>query len=188
MITEYGPTHRHRVACPRLKMRVYRTKEKASVKRSSTVIYNAFLPSRPTFTPQSFTSCIFCSSRNWGVRCCSSSRRSRFPRVCPFPDLSGGASSAIPCSHVSSRSSRFSVSRSAGRWDRLVSLFEGPTVNRPTCNCMDYSLIHFFFVHDGILIPSGTIVLQAWVSSVVCRLSSVVSPILKMGFFPNALS
>ena len=36
-------------------------------------------------------------------------------------------------------------------------------------------------VHDGIKIPSRTIVLQAWVSS-------VVSPILKMGFFPNALS
>ena len=37
------------------------------------------------------------------------------------------------------------------------------------------------FVHDGIKIPSRTIVLQAWVSS-------VVSPILNMGFFPNALS
>ena len=41
------------------------------------------------------------------------------------------------------------------------------------------------FVHDGIKIPSRTIVLQAWLSSVV---SCVVSPILNMGFFPNALS
>ena len=40
------------------------------------------------------------------------------------------------------------------------------------------------FVHDGIKIPSTTIVLQAWVSSVVCRLSSI----LNMGFFPKALS
>ena len=44
------------------------------------------------------------------------------------------------------------------------------------------------FVHDGIKIPSRTIVLQAWVSCVVCHVSCVVSPILKMGLFLNALS
>ena len=71
------------------------------------------------------------------------------------------------------------------------------TANAPRqttrCDCLHrYNTVSYSHCSVQRIFLSTTIVLQAWVSSVVssviCRLSSVVSPILKMGFFPNALS
>ena len=77
-------------------------------------------PPFPLFHFQYFTSFIFYSSRNWAVRYCSSSPRSRFRRVLQFPDLCGCAYFATRSFPVWSRSFRSLGSRFAGRSDRSV--------------------------------------------------------------------